>query len=243
MLCPELFPRKWKIFKGVRFPLLSKNLKLQWFLICIIFSYILSLAVADLLVIITTVPLTSVIYVFNSWPWGSFLCTLSEFIKDVSIGVSVFTLCALSGDRFFAIVDPLRKFHHSAGKKTTKVTVSIALSIWLLACICGIPAIRGSYIKVRLFFIDFPSLKSSNFDSTGHRDIKNSIIWCVLSLPRRMGQNLRPKYCDGEIFNLLCDPAINNSNILHSDSPTFDTFNKHHARGNARERHTTGEIF
>lgn len=39
------------------------------------------------------------------------LCTLSEFTKDVSIGVSVFTLTALSGDRFFAIVDPLRKFH------------------------------------------------------------------------------------------------------------------------------------
>lgn len=69
------------------------------------------MAVADLLVIVTTVPLTSLVYTVDSWPWGSFLCTLSEFIKDVSIGVSVFTLTALSGDRYFAIVDPLRKFH------------------------------------------------------------------------------------------------------------------------------------
>jgi gastrin-releasing peptide receptor len=92
-----------------------------------------------------------VIYVVSAWPWGSFLCVFSEFIKDLSIGVSVFTLCALSGDRFFAICDPLRKFHHSGGKKTTKLTITIALSIWLLAGICAIPAIRGSHIKVHIF--------------------------------------------------------------------------------------------
>lgn len=81
------------------------------------YSYILSLALADLLVILTTVPLTSTVYTFDSWPYGTFLCTASEFTKDVSIGVSVFTLTALSGDRFFAIVDPLRKFHiHSKWK-------------------------------------------------------------------------------------------------------------------------------
>lgn len=74
------------------------------------FSYILSLALADLLLIVTSVPFVSLIYTLESWPWGSTICTMSEFVKDVSIGVSVFTLTALSSDRFFAIVDPLRKF-------------------------------------------------------------------------------------------------------------------------------------
>lgn len=73
--------------------------------------YILSLALADLLVIITSVPFTSVIYTLESWPWGELICKLSETAKDISIGVSVFTLTALSADRFFAIVDPLKKFH------------------------------------------------------------------------------------------------------------------------------------
>lgn len=80
-------------------------------LFLIIFRYILSLALADLLVIITTVPFVSIIYTVDSWPWGESMCMISEFVKDVSIGVSVFTLTALSSDRFFAIVDPLRKFH------------------------------------------------------------------------------------------------------------------------------------
>lgn len=76
----------------------------------------------------TTVPFTSILYTVDSWPWGSLLCTSSEFIKDVSIGVSVFTLTALSGDRFFAIVDPLRKFHahgtSSAGRCACCITNS-----------------------------------------------------------------------------------------------------------------------
>ncbi|XP_061398769.1 neuropeptide CCHamide-1 receptor-like, partial [Musca vetustissima] len=111
-------------------------------------TYIFSLALADLLVIVTTVPLTSTVYTVDSWPWGSLLCTMSEFFKDVSIGVSVFTLTALSGDRYFAIVDPLRKFHAHGGKRATRMTIAIALSIWLLAIICGLPALIGTYIKV-----------------------------------------------------------------------------------------------
>lgn len=47
----------------------------------------------------------------ESWPWGDTVCRVSEVAKDVSIGVSVFTLTALSADRYFAIVDPLRKLH------------------------------------------------------------------------------------------------------------------------------------
>ncbi|CAG9801164.1 unnamed protein product [Chironomus riparius] len=110
-------------------------------------TYILSLALADLLVIVTTVPLTSVIYILNSWPWGEPLCIISEYFKDLSIGVSVFTLTALSGDRFFAICDPLRKFHSHSGKRATRITIIIAVSIWILAACLGIPALRGSYIK------------------------------------------------------------------------------------------------
>ncbi|EDW48332.1 neuropeptide CCHamide-1 receptor [Drosophila sechellia] len=111
-------------------------------------TYILSLALADLLVIITTVPLASTVYTVEYWPYGSFLCSLSEFMKDVSIGVSVFTLTALSGDRYFAIVDPLRKFHaHGGGRRATRMTLATAVSIWLLAILCGLPALIGSNLK------------------------------------------------------------------------------------------------
>ncbi|XP_068913970.1 neuropeptide CCHamide-1 receptor isoform X1 [Tenebrio molitor] len=110
-------------------------------------TYILSLALADLLVIVTSVPFTSIIYTVESWPWGEAICKVSETAKDISIGVSVFTLTALSADRFFAIVDPLKKFHtNSGGRKATRITLCIAISIWILAILCAIPAAIGSHL-------------------------------------------------------------------------------------------------
>lgn len=59
----------------------------------------------------TCVPFTFTVYILDSWPFGLVLCKVSECAKDISVGVSVFTLTALSADRFFAIVDPMRKLH------------------------------------------------------------------------------------------------------------------------------------
>lgn len=48
------------------------------------------------------------------------MCKFSEFTKDLSVGVSVFTLTALSADRYFAIVDPMRKL---TGRRATRITI------------------------------------------------------------------------------------------------------------------------
>ncbi|KAL5288617.1 hypothetical protein ACFFRR_009073 [Megaselia abdita] len=97
-------------------------------------TYILSLAMADLLVIIVCVPLASILYTVEAWPWGSTMCRVTEFAKDISIGVSVFTLTALSGERYCAIVNPLRKI------QTKPLTVFTASMIWLLALLFALPA-------------------------------------------------------------------------------------------------------
>lgn len=127
-------------------------------------------------VILICVPFTFVVYILDSWPFGLILCKVSECAKDVSIGVSVFTLTALSADRFFAIVDPMRKLHatgevffsytnHSGfvkrmdnliikvflfsggGRRATRFTIMMAALIWLLAIVCAIPA-SFSFIRV-----------------------------------------------------------------------------------------------
>ncbi|KAI9552814.1 putative allatostatin B receptor [Daphnia sinensis] len=61
--------------------------------------YIFNLAVGDLLVLLCSVPFTATIYTFDSWPYGEFVCKASEFAKDMSVGVSIFTLTALSFER------------------------------------------------------------------------------------------------------------------------------------------------
>ncbi|XP_024941071.1 neuropeptide CCHamide-1 receptor isoform X2 [Cephus cinctus] len=111
-------------------------------------TYVLSLALGDLLVILTCVPFTFTVYILDSWPFGPILCKVSECAKDISIGVSVFTLTALSADRFFAIVDPMRKLHATGGgMRATRFTTAIAALIWLLAMVCAVPA-SFSYIRV-----------------------------------------------------------------------------------------------
>lgn len=101
----------WAVYYILIFKCNTFKFQLKLFNYCFCHRYILSLALADLLVIVTSVPFVSIVYTIDSWPWGEYICVISEFVKDVSIGVSVFTLTALSSDRFFAIVDPLRKFH------------------------------------------------------------------------------------------------------------------------------------
>ncbi|XP_076240642.1 neuropeptide CCHamide-1 receptor-like [Calliopsis andreniformis] len=109
--------------------------------------YVFSLALGDLLVIVTCVPFTFTVYILDSWPFGLVLCKVSECVKDISVGVSVFTLTALSADRFFAIVDPMRKIHTTGtGRRATRFTVIVATLIWLLAIVCAIPA-SFSYIR------------------------------------------------------------------------------------------------
>lgn len=104
-------------------------------------TYILSLALADLLVIIICVPLACIVYTQESWTFGAEMCRISESFKDISIGVSVFTLTALSGERYFAIVNPLRKL------QTKPLTVFTASMIWIVAILLAAPSFIVSDIQ------------------------------------------------------------------------------------------------
>lgn len=115
------------------------------------FRYIFSLALADLLVIIICVPLASLLYTVESWPWGSALCRITECAKDISIGVSVFTLTALSAERYCAIVNPLRKLQvHNDGISFIRTTIDRMQNFydWLLApwlfVVVHLPSVPGA---------------------------------------------------------------------------------------------------
>ena len=52
--------------------------------------FIFNLALGDLLVLVFTVPFTSTIYTFDSWPYGEFVCKASEFAKVLIICFIIF---------------------------------------------------------------------------------------------------------------------------------------------------------
>lgn len=106
-------------------------------------TYIMSLAIGDFLVIVGTVPFISTIYTFDSWPYGTFICKLSEFLKDVSSGVTVLTLTLLSIDRYIAIVKPLHKLTGHSGRS---VTLMMACCVWVIAVTIAIPGAYFSFL-------------------------------------------------------------------------------------------------
>ncbi|KAJ8315553.1 hypothetical protein KUTeg_007703 [Tegillarca granosa] len=70
---------------------------------------IVSLSFGDMLLLLVSVPFTGIIYLFFENPFGNIICKLNEYLYNLSMGVSIFTLTALSGDRFLAIVYPMSK--------------------------------------------------------------------------------------------------------------------------------------
>jgi len=76
----------------------------------------------------------STVYTFPSWPFGEVVCKLGEFTVSLSLGVSVFTLTALSAERYMVIVHPMSAVHRTGGAATSLLrTLLVAAGIWILA--------------------------------------------------------------------------------------------------------------
>ncbi|XP_061899623.1 neuromedin-B receptor [Entelurus aequoreus] len=97
--------------------------------------FISSLAAGDLLLILTCVPVDAFRFFSHQWILGEVACKLIPAIQLTSVGVSVFTLTALSADRYKAIVKPM-DIQTSGAVLWTCVK---AASIWLLSILLAIP--------------------------------------------------------------------------------------------------------
>ena len=109
--------------------------------------FIVSLALGDLLLILVSVPFTATIYTFTEWPYGEAMCKLNEFLQALSLGVSVFTLTALSFDRYVAIVDPMKRHRTSS----TAVTLFIAGTIWVISAVLATLELVAAHISYKEF--------------------------------------------------------------------------------------------
>lgn len=68
--------------------------------------FLSSLALGDLLLLVTCAPVDASRYLLDEWMFGRLGCKLIPFIQLSSVGVSVFTLTALSADRYSSATHP-----------------------------------------------------------------------------------------------------------------------------------------
>ncbi|XP_062868818.1 5-hydroxytryptamine receptor 2B [Trichomycterus rosablanca] len=103
--------------------------------------FLMSLAVADLLVGLLVMPIALVTVLYNSgWPLPEFLCPIWLFLDVLFSTASIMHLCAISLDRYVAIKKPIQ---HSQYNSRAKALAKITL-VWLISIGIAIPIpIRG----------------------------------------------------------------------------------------------------
>ncbi|XP_059617778.1 tachykinin-like peptides receptor 86C [Phlebotomus argentipes] len=100
--------------------------------------FLLNLSVADLLMSSLNCVFNFIFMLNSDWPFGPVYCTINNFIANVSVAASVFTLVAISFDRYIAIVRPLR---HRTSRKKARIFLLI---IWALSGILASPCLLYS---------------------------------------------------------------------------------------------------
>jgi hypothetical protein len=93
--------------------------------------FIINLAVADIIIGVLVAPFQFQSALLQKWIFPSVLCKIAPFASTLSVNVSIFTLVAISIDRYFVILYPFNE------KLTMKQCYLILIFIWLLSVMLG----------------------------------------------------------------------------------------------------------
>ncbi|KAL6485980.1 hypothetical protein MHYP_G00053720 [Metynnis hypsauchen] len=141
--------------------------------------FISSLAVGDLLLLVTCVPVDAFRYFFEEWIFGTVACKLIPVIQLTSVGVSVFTLTALSADRHKAIVNPMDIQTSSA----VFWTCLKAISIWVVSVLLAVPeAIFSQVVHMSDRNVTFTACVPYPLSNEMHPKIHSVMIFLVYFL-------------------------------------------------------------
>ncbi|XP_045134389.1 tachykinin-like peptides receptor 86C isoform X2 [Portunus trituberculatus] len=100
--------------------------------------FLLNLSAADLFMSVLNCMFNFIYMLHSDWPFGAVYCTISNFMANVTISASVFTLMAMSFDRFIAIVRPLEP---RMSKTVARVFI---LVIWGSSMLLSLPCLLFS---------------------------------------------------------------------------------------------------
>ncbi|XP_043070884.1 tyramine/octopamine receptor isoform X2 [Drosophila grimshawi] len=104
--------------------------------------FVMSLAVADLLVGIFVMPPAVAVHVIGSWQLGLVLCDIWISFDILLCTASILSLCAISLDRYLAVTQPLT---YSKKWRCKRLALLMILGVWLLAFGITCPPMLGWY--------------------------------------------------------------------------------------------------
>lgn len=95
--------------------------------------FLSSLASADLLLIIVCIPVKMAKLLSFTWDFGYFLCKFVHYMQNVSAMCSVVTLTAMSIERYYAIIHPMRVKYLCSLSQARKICLFIWAASFVLA--------------------------------------------------------------------------------------------------------------
>ncbi|XP_077865510.1 substance-P receptor-like [Saccoglossus kowalevskii] len=105
--------------------------------------FLVNLAFADTLIVVFYTPFQFSYMVTNQWYFGHAYCKISQFVGPLTVSASIFTLAAISIDRYIAIIHPMRP-------RMTKLESSVIIVIvWAVAILILLPL--GIYANTHTF--------------------------------------------------------------------------------------------
>ncbi|KAK1167324.1 5-hydroxytryptamine receptor 2A-like [Acipenser oxyrinchus oxyrinchus] len=123
--------------------------------------FLMSLAVADMLVGILVMPVSLINILYDyAWPLPSALCPIWIYLDVLCSTASIMHLCAISLDRYVAIRNPIE---HSRFNSRTKAMMKIA-AVWTISIGISMPIpVIGLHDKSKVFVNESCVLNEENF--------------------------------------------------------------------------------
>ncbi|XP_074037786.1 cholecystokinin receptor [Leptinotarsa decemlineata] len=97
--------------------------------------FLLNLAVSDLLLGVLCMPFTLIGALLRDFVFGEVMCKLLPFLQACSVSVGVWTLVAISVERYYAICHPLRSLRW----QTLNHAYRLITAIWIGSLVCMTP--------------------------------------------------------------------------------------------------------
>ncbi|KAG7228977.1 hypothetical protein INR49_013268, partial [Caranx melampygus] len=105
--------------------------------------YIANLAATDIIFLVCCVPFTATLYPLPGWIFGNFMCKFVAFLQQVTVQATCITLTAMSGDRCYVTVYPLKSLRH----RTPRVAMIVSICIWIGSVILSTPILMYQRIE------------------------------------------------------------------------------------------------
>nr|BAO01084.1 neuropeptide GPCR A34 [Nilaparvata lugens] len=107
--------------------------------------FLVNLSVSDLMMSLLNCVFNFIFMLNSHWPFGSVYCTINNFVANVTVAASVFTLVAITLDRYMAIMRPLR---HRMSRRRARLLIAV---VWASSCLLALPCLRYSQTMTRKY--------------------------------------------------------------------------------------------